>query len=719
MSTPSLHLLNRPGPPRRYRFGPFELDDRAGELRKHGIRIRLRQQTLQILHLLLENPGEVVLRDEIRKKLWPDNTVVEFDHSINAAIQKLRDVLGDSADNPRYIETLTRRGYRLLVSVEVVSPEPAGATPQPSAVLPISLPEQPLPSPGRRSILWIALVVLASVIALAGWIWPRAAQVPVRNWTLSLGDVEWPTVSPDGSGVLHRIRNGLALRRLDSIGATAVYDLDGLADRPAWSADGSHVVFRTVAGLFRKALPNGAPVMIWPKIPVTRGFDWGPHGTILVATRGRPDGGDLYLLDAEVGSPTLVEVPGLKGGFFSEPEFLPGGKDVLFAWEHRDDHEAGTYLATLINGKVVRGPFLLRKNMTAGRYSPAGGGRLLYVQDDKLYAQKLSTRRGTLEDQPQLVVEGVYSDVVLRRASFSVSRNGVLTWRAGKTALAQLTWFDREGRILGTAGPPCDPSTLRLSPDEKHVILHVVADRTAYSIVEQNRSGYLAILGAAKHPMWMPDGAHILLLRQNGASASVLERAAEGGSERELARLPRVNTLRDISPDGTVLLYKVALPRPTLYYVRLGGQPGSATPQAVAESNQGRFSPDGRWIVYPAQTTGIRQELFVQPFPSGGLRTQITTDGGDTPIWRGDGKEILYRNGSTLYSIRVDQRGNGIRASKPEALFKVRVPAGMVRESEPLALTRDGSRILFTQAVEQPDPPVSYVMTAWNSRLNP
>src|SRR5262249_29482964 len=138
MPTPSLRLLDTPEPaPRRYRFGPFELDVRTGELRKHGIRIRVRQQTLQILHMLLEHPGEVVLRDEIRRKLWPDNTVVEFDHSINAAVQKLRDVLGDSADDPRYIETLTRRGYRFLGSVEVVSPEAASATPRPSAEPPV------------------------------------------------------------------------------------------------------------------------------------------------------------------------------------------------------------------------------------------------------------------------------------------------------------------------------------------------------------------------------------------------------------------------------------------------------------------------------------------------------------------------------------------------------------------------------------------------------
>src|ERR1700683_2391806 len=99
-------------------FGPFELDGRAGELRKHGIRIKLRAQPVQILLMLLEHPGEVVLRDEIRQRLWPNNTIVEFDHGINAAIQKLRDALGETADRPRYVETVARRGYRFLGEVE-------------------------------------------------------------------------------------------------------------------------------------------------------------------------------------------------------------------------------------------------------------------------------------------------------------------------------------------------------------------------------------------------------------------------------------------------------------------------------------------------------------------------------------------------------------------------------------------------------------------------
>jgi len=105
-------------PARIIRFGSFELDVRAAELRKHGTRIRLHEQPYRILLMLLNRPGEVVFRDEIRKALWPSDTIVEFDHSINAAIQRLRSALGDAADNPSYVETLARRGYRFIGTVE-------------------------------------------------------------------------------------------------------------------------------------------------------------------------------------------------------------------------------------------------------------------------------------------------------------------------------------------------------------------------------------------------------------------------------------------------------------------------------------------------------------------------------------------------------------------------------------------------------------------------
>src|SRR5580704_3312954 len=107
--------------PRLVRFECFEVNLRCGELRQSGEKIKLPEQSFQILAMLLERPGELVMRPEIQKRLWPNDTIVEFENSINAAVKRLRLALGDSADNPRYIETLARRGYRWMGSVELVN----------------------------------------------------------------------------------------------------------------------------------------------------------------------------------------------------------------------------------------------------------------------------------------------------------------------------------------------------------------------------------------------------------------------------------------------------------------------------------------------------------------------------------------------------------------------------------------------------------------------
>src|SRR6202049_624425 len=99
---------------RMVQFGIFEVDLRAGELRRNGSRVRLQEQPFQILALLLERPGEAVTRDQLRTRLWPADTFVDFDHSLNAAVRRLRDALGDTAENPRFVETVAPRGYRLL-----------------------------------------------------------------------------------------------------------------------------------------------------------------------------------------------------------------------------------------------------------------------------------------------------------------------------------------------------------------------------------------------------------------------------------------------------------------------------------------------------------------------------------------------------------------------------------------------------------------------------
>ena len=132
----------------RVRFGPYEADLRTHELWKHGTRLKLSGQPFQILEVMLKRPGELITRDELREKLWPEDTFVDFGHGLNAAINKLRDALSDSADDPRYVETLPRRGYRFIGTVERSAPEPVRKS---EPIFPDSIPLRPLPNPLPRA----------------------------------------------------------------------------------------------------------------------------------------------------------------------------------------------------------------------------------------------------------------------------------------------------------------------------------------------------------------------------------------------------------------------------------------------------------------------------------------------------------------------------------------------------------------------------------------
>jgi DNA-binding winged helix-turn-helix (wHTH) protein len=153
------------------RFATFELDLRTGELRKGGIRLRLQQQPFQILAMLLERPGQLVTREELRQKLWPSDTFVDFDHGLNTAINKLRDVLNDPANAPRYIETLPRRGYRFIYPIEGGGSTSAvisdSSTAQPSSITEDKGAEFPKPPRAVPRILFMLLQLLYLVIYVA------------------------------------------------------------------------------------------------------------------------------------------------------------------------------------------------------------------------------------------------------------------------------------------------------------------------------------------------------------------------------------------------------------------------------------------------------------------------------------------------------------------------------------------------------------------------
>jgi cholera toxin transcriptional activator len=165
-----------PNQKRLAQFGPYQADLRTGELRKHGIRLRLQEQPFQVLAMLLASPGELVTREQLQKRLWQGDTFVDFDHGLNTAINKLREVLSDSSATPKYIETLPRRGYRFVATVEFVNGASPAAASKPTASvsettttqspLESTLPKAPRPIARGLFLLLQAMYLVFYIVAL-------------------------------------------------------------------------------------------------------------------------------------------------------------------------------------------------------------------------------------------------------------------------------------------------------------------------------------------------------------------------------------------------------------------------------------------------------------------------------------------------------------------------------------------------------------------------
>ena len=333
------------------RFGAYELNLRVGVLRKNGIRIRCQEQPLQVLAALSERPGELVTREELRRRVWPQDTFVDFDHALNTAIKKIRAALNDDADAPRYIETVPRRGYRFVAPVERMVEQQAERSPV----------GNPHARTNRHRLLTVSGVAIL-VLVILGLIWRPALRhgeastsPEFRRLTFELPELGAARFTPDGASLVYSAgwqpnKTDIYTQRVGAPGSQqvgltnerllAISPQAELAVLGEGSGSPLGITHREMAGtLARVPLSGGAPRELLPQVEAA---DWSPNGQLAVVRRVE----DKSRLEFPVGK-VLYE----SNGWIATPRFSRRGDLIAFLDHPSAPDDRGSVVVVDLNGK--------------------------------------------------------------------------------------------------------------------------------------------------------------------------------------------------------------------------------------------------------------------------------------------------------------------------------------------------------------------------------
>jgi Tol biopolymer transport system component/DNA-binding winged helix-turn-helix (wHTH) protein len=693
--------------PRLVQFGTFEVDLQTGELRKAGQKLKLTGQPFQVLAILLERPGEVVTREELQKRLWPD-TFVDVDHNLNTAINKIREVLGDSAENPSFVETLPRRGYRFIAPLDNAENGAKSAT----------IARADTTAPWRWQILAASLLFSAlALLAVVGWLIykerrvstapAQRAQRTLTRLTFDPGLQIGATWSPDGRYIAYSSDRGgkfdIWVQQVSGGDPVQVTKGPGHNWQPDWSPDGKHIAYRSEegdGGLFVVPALGGEGLA---KKIATFGYypRWSPDSSrILFRTCFTWMVTDtFYVVDLDGSAPreVLADFGSQRNLDAIATAWHPDGKRIsIWAWERGAIPSFWTVPVT--GGVAVRSeiaPEVASQfgEMSVGRgilelamdyeFSWAPSGKAIYFERTFRGARNLWKMSLNPDTLAATMIERLTTGPGLD-TRLAVSPDGTKLAFTGETQHIR-TWlfpFDAaRGQVTGAGQPVTSPGVEAWRPSlsrdgKKLAFCSVRAGKWEVwekSLVDGREAPILADDYKRDIPQWSPDGMRLAYRREKystGENQLMVWSSQSHDEEPLTASSIARKAVYDWSADGKWLLG--TLENSDTHRFEIWLRPAvAAGPHGEPEARkiisdpaydlfQSHFSPDGRWIVFQTvRYSPVEATIYVMP-AAGGPRALISKGKpwNDKPRWSPDGKTIYFvstRGGFfNVWGIRFD-----------------------------------------------------------------
>jgi serine/threonine protein kinase len=496
----------------------------------------------------------------------------------------------------------------------------------------------------------------------------------------------------------------LWVRSLDTLAAQSLPATDG-AYLPFWSPDSRSIAF-FAQGKLKKINVDGGPPQTISDAENAHGGSWNYDGVIVFAsTFTKP----LSRVSSAGGEPALITklLPSQRGHRF--PSFLPDGRHFLYFADGQLTNAAaiagdapGVFMGALDSPEGQR---LLAADGPAV-YAPPG--YMLFIRQGTLLAQPFDAQKLRLVGEPVPIAEQVAFDA--NHLGFSASENGALAYRTAASASnLQLVWLDRTGKLIEPVGVPGGYLGPDVSPDGKRIVIHRHDGKGGDVWLLEASGGKTSRLTfdasqENSQPIWSPDGSRIVFGSRRNGRWGLYSKASNGlGSEELLVESDALKTPMSWSADGKFVLYSVQDPKTLADVWALplsGGRKPFPVLQKQFREEYPQISPDGKWFAYASNETGS-PEVYVQSFPPGAGKWQISSNGGGPSRWRRDGKELFYLdsiNSGRMFSVVINATESKFEFSAPRPLFDSGYYVSRFAHDGPsniFAVSPDGQRFLI------------------------